>query len=91
MPIMDRVYPFVGKFSITLAPKFLKAQEDDLLIMMDYVLYKDSNSIDALRKTFAGPGFGKSHGPRRERATYESRGKAYDLAAIRKKIENNGI
>jgi hypothetical protein len=57
MPLRNRTYPAVQKFSITLAPRFLRAKDEDLLTLMDFVLYGDDKSIKALIEAFAGPRF----------------------------------
>lgn len=57
VPLQNRIFPAVQRFSITLAPKFLRAKEEDLLTLLDFVLYGDARSIRGLIEAFAGPRF----------------------------------
>lgn len=101
VPLQNKTYPAVQKFSITLAPKFLRAKEEDLLTLLDFVLYGDAKSIRGLIEAFAGPRFQRR--PERLAATPNSgcflsdglplrktspaRGRVYDLETIRIKVE----
>ena len=86
--------PFAGNcpdhaenFRITVSPKFLRAKEDDVLVLIDFIMYGDEKSTKTFKRTFAAPGFRKRRYRRGPARSFNPVGKVYHLEIIGKKIE----
>ena len=82
---IDMTHENTMLLKITMDVRFLRKSSDQLLDLIEFILYSDKKSKQKVIKTFAGPSFAKSRRPICP-YTHES-GKYFDLTKIGRKIE----
>ena len=85
---VNMTYQNTKLLKLTLDPRFLNKSSEELLDLIEFILYGDKKSKQKVIENFGGPGFGKKKSNIKKWEYYEfPQGKYYDLEKIGRNVE----